>query len=357
MADRSASGDPYPVDVYATAEAPRPADAILASGAGLGMESSNNRPGDGPIEFVDFPFTEPDASFEDHLAVVAREQPEVAVAPDVEDGRDPAQVYDQADQLLEAGADAVVVVPKDIHPLEVPTRFRVGVPLANFGDGDDAQAALDGETTVDAEPVDWPWPEYRDAGDLHLLGGSPTLQRLAGRYLPNVASVDTSVPIMVAKKGGLWAPTRDRNWHDTGPEQFGLYERVTHSYDNMARTWADDRDYASPVEGDTVVPVEPERYAEAEDARRQKAHAETDRAYQRTGARGAPRNVNPDEADLWAPGEIEEMGATTNDYVAEINEAEKRREKALRNDFDQAGLGAFGGGGDHADFRRLGVSL
>lgn len=313
----------------------RSSEVVAESPALLGFESAQSRPpADLAVEFVDFPFTDESASYADHLAVVEREQPRIAVAPDVEAGRDPATVYEQADELAES-ADVVVVVPKAIHPTDVPDRFRVGVPLANFGS--DAPHA---------------WPEYRDAGDLHLLGGSPTLQLEAGRYLPNVASVDGAAIFKGAEMGNLWAPNtgRGRNWHPTGKYQFRYYERVAASLRNITRAWANQRGYPAPVDGEMEVPPEPDRLDEAADraardvvaardeqiaARGEDLDALTDEERRYREARGPPL-LDEADADLWsrydtAPGEAW-------DFAEEMAEAEQQALDDLTDDMDQAGL-------------------
>jgi hypothetical protein len=149
--------------------------AIAASRARLGVESSNDWiDGYGP-QFVDFPFTDDDATFQDHLDVVRETCPTLTVAPDVEKGRTLEEVIEKADRLLQYSL-SVIVVPKSVHPSEVPDRFRVGVPLADYGSG-----------------APWTMWDYNDCRGLHLLGGGPSRQLHVRQYAPApIKSVDTA---------------------------------------------------------------------------------------------------------------------------------------------------------------------
>lgn len=346
-----------PVQVAATAIGGHDtSEAIVESGALLGFESDNQRPpADLPVGFVDWPFSKgADPDFEAHLATVKAEQPAIAVAPDVEDGRDPETVYSQADQLAEH-AETVVVVPKDVHPSEVPDRFRVGVPLANFGRDDEAQSQLD-EIGVDenAPEVPWSWTDYQDAGDLHLLGASPTIQLEFAQYVDGVRSIDGATAIMVAQKGEMWAPTRERNWHQTGSEQFGVYERMQHSLGNIIRAWADQRGYEPPVDPEMVVPEDPEMWAEATrqaDRQAEQAHRDvvesrgedvealSDQERRRRQSRGRPI-VSTETADLWAADD--NVPGETFDRAEAFHEAEQAALEDMREDMEQAGLEQWG---------------
>jgi hypothetical protein len=89
--------------------------AIDASDAGLGAKSSVDViDGYDPV-FVDFPFVDPEADFDDHLQRVRDIEPRVAVAPDIEKGRTLSEVVEKADILLEY-SDSVIVVPKSVPP-------------------------------------------------------------------------------------------------------------------------------------------------------------------------------------------------------------------------------------------------
>jgi len=148
-------------------------EAIVESSAKLGVAADKDWIQKYEPKFVDFPFTNPDATFDDHLEVVREVEPELTVAPDIEKGRDVDEVLRQADMLADY-ADDVIIVPKDCHPSVVPSRFRIGVPLATFGS-------------------DAPWTawDYRGCGEVHILGGSPRHQLEIARHLP-VASCDTA---------------------------------------------------------------------------------------------------------------------------------------------------------------------
>lgn len=189
--------------------------AARESDAHLGIESTWRAADDDPVAFIDYPFTDESATFEDHLAVVAEHEPALTVAPDVEAGRRLDDVVDQADRLDEH-ADAVVVVPKDVHPSEVPDRFRVGVPLANFGSG-----------------AKWAAWDYVGCGPVHLLGGSPNRQLALGAHLP-VSSVDTAT-LGQRCRFGTWERYR---CVDDPPEDWDYRQRLRHALNEYAAAWA-----------------------------------------------------------------------------------------------------------------------
>jgi hypothetical protein len=141
-----------PIDVCATAYGTKAAEAISRSGAHLGYETSRSRPPDSlEIEFCDYNFRDR-TPFEEHLAAVEREQPKLAVAPDVQDAADLDEATEQADHLAEH-AETVIMVPKGVHPTEIPDRHRVGLPLANWDIGADEW---------DAAAPDTPHPSEQD---------------------------------------------------------------------------------------------------------------------------------------------------------------------------------------------------
>lgn len=187
--------------------------AIAESRARLGVETSHDWIGAYTPQFLDFPFTDPDATFTDHLETVRDVCPTLTVAPDVEKGRTLEDVVAKADRLARY-ARTVVIVPKTVHPSEVPDRFRVGVPLADFGSG-----------------APWTYWDYRGCGSVHLLGGGPTRQLEAGDHLPT-ASVDTAT-LGKACRFGYWdGTTRD------APTGWDYRRRLRESLDNYAEAWS-----------------------------------------------------------------------------------------------------------------------
>lgn len=185
--------------------------AIARSRARFGVESAKEWIDGFAPRFVDFPFTDPDATVADHLEVVRETCPEVTVAPDIEGDRTLDDVVDTADAL--AGyADAVVVVPKSVHPSAVPDRFRVGVPLADFGSG-----------------APWSVWDYRDCSALHLLGGGPARQlETAACLAPPIRSVDTAT-LGKAARFGVWDGTSQ-----DAPDAWDYRRRLRESLDNYA---------------------------------------------------------------------------------------------------------------------------
>lgn len=299
------------------------AHAVRAGGALLGYETSNTRPPTFGVEFCDYPFTDPSSTLAAHYAAVKRERPLIAVAPDLDTETDEATVYAQADLLAEY-ADAVVVVPKAVHPRAVPDRFRVGVPLANFGG---------------AASTPWPWDAYRETDDLHLLGGSPTTQLEFGRYIDGVSSLDGAAVLKGAAMGSVWAPTPERNWHPTGGEQMGFYDRVTASIENVVEAW---RTRRCPSAGEYTVPYDPEVYAQVVAPALEPI--ETEHAYRRHGAHGARPWIDAADADCLPPEERDAFEVI--DWTARREAAEARALAAYRGPDQQAQLTAFGGDGD-----------
>lgn len=187
--------------------------AIAASKARLGVESSNDWLDGYTPQFVDFPFTDPDATFADHLDTVREVEPRLTVAPDIEGDRTLDGVVNKADRLAQY-ADSIIVVPKSVHPSAVPDRFRVGVPLADFGSG-----------------APWSAWDYRDCQSLHLLGGGTERQQKAAACLDGVDSLDTAT---------LGQRARFGYWNETSkdaPDEWDYERRLRESLDNYAAVW------------------------------------------------------------------------------------------------------------------------
>lgn len=214
--------------------------AIVNSGALLGMASSQSRLRDYGLDFVDWPFSESNPSWRDHIAMVRRHEPRYAVAPDVQEGRSLDWVLEKADALAQY-ADCVIVVPKDVHPRAIPDRFRVGLPFQKgLGPGgvsidDDA----DGQTTLGGRSNSIYDFASRRVGDVHVLGGAPHDQLRIPSLGIDVRSVDTSLPLVYSQFGDVW--TR------AGRIEFGrdvdYYKRVTLSLKNVLRAWGHDVSY------------------------------------------------------------------------------------------------------------------
>jgi len=205
------------IDVYMTVNnGEETAEAIRRSDAFVGFEAGNGWPLDDRADFVDFPFTDPNAGFEEHLEVVKEHEPQLTTAPDVEKGRTLSEVVDMADELAEY-ADNVIVVPKDCHPSDVPDRHRVGLTVGSFG-----------------SMAPWGLWQYRDAGPVHILGGTPNQQLAVGRHGVDVASMD-SFTLGQRCQFGMW----DDGAVDA-PDEMDYYDRLEASLNNYVRTWNND---------------------------------------------------------------------------------------------------------------------
>lgn len=199
-------------DVYTTTKGGQDVtNAVVDSAARLGVEATNTVPGDRSVEFVDYPFTAPDATVEDHIDRVRRERPRLTVAPDVEDGVTLDDAVAIGDELREY-AESVIIVPKECHPSEVPDRFRPAVATQQFGTGT-------------------PWPVWEYGAAVHVLGGSPAEQLRIGRHL-EVASVDTSW-FVTRCRFGMW----DGVSIDETPDEWDYRRRLRESLDNYVSAW------------------------------------------------------------------------------------------------------------------------
>jgi GNAT superfamily N-acetyltransferase len=205
------------VDVYMTVNnGGETAHTIRRSLAKVGVEAGNGWPLNSSPAFVDWPFTDPDAGFDEHLSKVREHKPQLTVAPDVEDGRTLDDVVPLADELAEY-ADNVIVVPKDCHPSDIPDRFRVGLTAGRFG-----------------SMAPWSVWEYRDCPSVHILGGSPSEQLEIDRHGVSVDSVD-SFSLGRRAQFGMW----DDGAVDA-PANMNYYHRLKMSLNNYVRAWTDD---------------------------------------------------------------------------------------------------------------------
>lgn len=329
------------------------AAAIADSAAVLGYESSNPRPEGHTFGFVDYPFRDPSATFEDHLEAVEREEPALAVAPDLDDTRDPADVYEKADRLAEHVTEAVVVVPKSTHPRDVPDRFRVGVPLADgFGDGS-RWTAWDYAARPD------------DSAGIHLLGGSARLQHrlITNGEIPRVRSVDGSGHLTSAEKGYVFTP--GKWWFAGRTDDRGLYDLLELSLDNYAATLSGRTEdverpdlpqvYRNAAEmtgkewSHGVKPRVPDdaMVESQEDVDTNRVTADPTDAL----GYGAPAEPDPAERDLWGSGDYLEgdvPGATAEEWLAAEEERTEQIIDELTDPTGTAAALADGGSNDDA---------
>lgn len=186
------------------------ADAIRDSAAHIGIESSKTWPFDQSPHFLDFPFTDPNAGFAEHLERAKEVEPTLTVAPDVEKGRTLSEVVDKANRLMQH-AENVIIVPKDCHPTDVPDRFRVGLTVGSFG-----------------SMAPWGLYAYAECESIHLLGGSPTQQLSVISHGLNIDSVD-SYTLGVRAQYGMWdGVAKD------APDGWDYKRRLKESLNNFA---------------------------------------------------------------------------------------------------------------------------
>lgn len=325
----------------------KPSSAVATSDALLGYESGNSRPpADLAVEFVDYPFSkggDPDERFAQHLEAVRREVPRYAVAPDVDHADNLDAAIEQADQLAEYAA-VVIMVPKGVHPSDIPARFRVGLPLADW---DARTDALDLGSFGDVEaPKLWQWTDYADVGDVHLLGGSPTIQREVAKYGVDVRSVDGSGAFMAAEKGSVWAPSLSRHWHPAHNQDMGLYDRLAATLDNIHAAWNDDNpEYQVPADPDEFRAAYRPEVEDVEQAhqkvvanRGEAVEDMSDQERRRRQHRGRPV-IDERDADLWAP--HDDVPGETWRWAERLEDATQRALDALDDGMEQTGLSAF----------------
>lgn len=182
------------VDVIVTTEGGRETARAVRRGGGLvGLASNHTPPPDVPIDFVDWPFATDDPSVDRHIEVVREQQPKYAVAPDVDADWPLEDALEVADELSR-NAQTVIVIPKLVHPSEIPRRFRVGMPFRdNF------------ETPLGVNT----FAEFSSAASVHLLGGNPTDHfAVADRFGLDVGSIDSPTPLAWADFGRVWLARR-----------------------------------------------------------------------------------------------------------------------------------------------------
>lgn len=187
-------------------------------------------------EFVDWPFDtefstrdEQSRAISNHQLLVRSDAPVLAVAPDIEGGVDADRALSIAAKL-DAHADTVIVVPKTdaLHPGDVPSKYRVGIPNMS---GVDAPFSV---------------ADYRQADSVHILGGGPASQLEYREQLPNIESVDTSALQRSAFQfGGVWTGAQFQRY--TGTEGRG-YSLLVLSLRKYAETWGMERERRRPAE-------------------------------------------------------------------------------------------------------------
>lgn len=189
--------------------------AVAESPALLGFETGRYRPPeDLSVGFCDWPFTDPEATVEDHATVVQEECPKYAVAPDVEGEWDLRDVLSVAREL-DRNAEHVIIVPKDCKPGRIPEKYLIGYPnQPNYGSN--------GSWMRNSYPNDHP---------VHVLGGSPDDQFDVSDYL-TVRSVDGANVTRYAEFGRIWTPGRQLERPD-----LTYYERIRESLANIHAMW------------------------------------------------------------------------------------------------------------------------
>jgi len=190
-------------------------EAIDESDALLGAESSKDWLDGYTPKFLDYPFTDPDATVQDHIEVVREVEPRLTVAPDIEKGRTLTEAVRFGDELL-TYADDVILVPKSVRPERIPDRFRVGMSVGGFG----TQAS-------------WSVWRYRGCDSVHILGGTPIQQLRIGQHLDNITSVDCE---SIGKDAtyGVWTA----DGRDTDSEGCDYKQRLKMSLNNYAAAWS-----------------------------------------------------------------------------------------------------------------------
>lgn len=229
---------PIRADVIVTASgSPETARAVHRAGGLVGNASDDTElPAAIPVDFVDYPFDRENFDWLRHKARVQSRKPKYAVAPDVQEGTSLRRAIERGDELLDAGAEHVIIAPKTAHPREIPSRFRVGLPFQpEFGPGG---LALDSAEQATLDPDAPVLDDFADVGvgPVHVLGGPPHDQLELPRRGIEVRSVDTSLPWVYAQRGRrIWT----RNGQFTVPD-LTAHEALEASVREMLREWDHD---------------------------------------------------------------------------------------------------------------------
>lgn len=266
--------------------------AIERSAALLGFEANQTEPPAGNVEFVDYPFTSSETT-EDRIEMlerqVRRHQPRIATGPDIEGDVSLQDAVEVGDRLLDAGAETVILVPKDVAPADVPPRFRVGFPASDYGSG--------------ASHFITDYADLPAGQGVHLLGGSPTLHLELAEYGMPVVSMDSSSVERVAKKGAVW--TADRPHWVKVPDT-DLYDRIETSLNNVVAAWRRRAGLDAPETDPHSLPSRPDATTET-----------TTREVRRRNAGRGPPVADPDSGEV---GAIEELNATEAEVSAVLDE-------------------------------------
>jgi len=190
------------------------ATAIEKTPAKIGFTSAHSNISRIPY-FLDYPFTKSNFTFDEHLTAAKRLKPKIVVAPDVEKGLSLDDAIHQAD-LLSDHSETVIMVPKSVHPTDIPNRFRVGLTMANFGSSS-------------------PWLlwDYKECKSIHILGGSPARQLIAFDYGLRIDSLD-SFGLGIEAMFGIWD-----NKSTDAPDDWDYQKRLIQSINNFCRVVQD----------------------------------------------------------------------------------------------------------------------
>jgi len=201
-------------DLAVTVEGSRPAaSALAATPVFLGYRIGTNPPSGFDYDFVDWPFRAiraGDLTFgqarERMRTACEAHRPRIAVAPDITGNISAANAYTVADELLEHARDVVVTPKQEVKPVDVPDRFRVGLP-----------------TQQSWGTAPYSITEYARLHDVHVLGGSPNAQLDRLNYVPGASSFDSASIIRQSFRGGqIWAGDKWLDWPFDG-----AYARIT----------------------------------------------------------------------------------------------------------------------------------
>lgn len=177
-----------------------------------------------PISFMDIDYRLPD--FDRHLSMVKEHRPKIAVVPDLSDTYvcpdDIRRALHQTERLTPY-CETVLIIPKLSKQIDlIPASFRIGYSLPSSNGG--------------AKYGVW----KLEGRNIHLLGGSPQLQRKLYQHCA-VLSVDGNMSQKMAFRFSKYWVNRTPYWVDHPLKHFGEanlpYKCIQLSLKNIKDAW------------------------------------------------------------------------------------------------------------------------
>lgn len=191
-------------------------------------------------EFVDQKYKKP--NLEKYVVAVAQQKPRLATVLDWERWEQLGTVIEWAETIAEH-VQTIIIIPKVLDGIERLPHLIGGKPVRL---GYSVPTSFGGTVVPLREFLGWP---------VHLLGGSPNMQRKLSSYL-NVVSLDGNYHLLMATKynqffvsdgsaryasNRFWPRLREANggkkWGDGGPKADAPYEAFRRSCEAIMGMW------------------------------------------------------------------------------------------------------------------------